>query len=116
VYNEGRFGSSGYWFNQMYYGENGPFKRASAGKAITFENDKVVVHGFMESDTYTPLLNISVIPVVPLDLAPSVRKKLYGHTFFFKGLPGQARTSSSPNFLMFIFVIILVNWRNLAVS
>ena len=40
VYNEGRFGSSGYWFNQMYYGQHGPFKRAAAGNAITFENDK----------------------------------------------------------------------------
>ena len=40
VYNEGRFGSSGYWFNQMYYGKHGPFKRAMAGNAITFENDK----------------------------------------------------------------------------
>lgn len=30
-----------YWFNQMYYGTHGPFKRAEAGQAITFENDKV---------------------------------------------------------------------------
>ena len=41
VYNEGRFSSSDYWFNQMYYGTHGPFKRAEAGQAITFENDKV---------------------------------------------------------------------------
>ena len=33
--------SSDYWFNQMYYGTHGPFKRAEAGQAITFENDKV---------------------------------------------------------------------------
>ena len=32
---------SDYWFNQMYYGTHGPFKRAEAGQAITFENDKV---------------------------------------------------------------------------
>ena len=32
-----------YWFNQMYYGTHGPFKRAEAGQAITFENDKVSV-------------------------------------------------------------------------
>ena len=25
----------------MYYGTHGPFKRAEAGQAITFENDKV---------------------------------------------------------------------------
>ena len=38
---KGRFTSSDYWFNQMYYGTHGPFKRAQAGQAITFENDKV---------------------------------------------------------------------------
>ncbi len=38
---QGRFTSSDYWFNQMYYGTHGPFKRAQAGQAITFENDKV---------------------------------------------------------------------------
>ena len=41
VYNEGRFSNSDYWFNQMYYWTHGPFKRAEAGQAITFENDKV---------------------------------------------------------------------------
>ena len=25
----------------MYYGKHGPFKRAEAGQAMTFENDKV---------------------------------------------------------------------------
>ena len=39
-----RFSSSDYWFNQMYYGTHGPFKRAEGGQAITFENDKV--HNF----------------------------------------------------------------------
>ena len=37
-----RFSSSDYWFNQMYYGTHGPFKRAEGGQAITFENDKVI--------------------------------------------------------------------------
>ena len=37
-----RFSSSDYWFNQMYYGTHGPFKRAEGGQAITFENDKVL--------------------------------------------------------------------------
>ena len=36
-----RFSSSDYWFNQMYYGTHGPFKRAEGGQAITFENEKV---------------------------------------------------------------------------
>ena len=31
----------------------------------------------MESDTYTPLLNISVIPQVKYRLAPAIWKKLY---------------------------------------
>ena len=26
----------------MYYGKHGPFKRAEAGQAMTFENDKVI--------------------------------------------------------------------------
>ncbi len=43
---QGRFTSSDYWFNQMYYGTHGPFKRAQAGQAITFENDKVRTNGF----------------------------------------------------------------------
>ena len=42
-----RFSSSDYWFNQMYYGTHGPFKRAEGGQAITFENDKV--HNFPPS-------------------------------------------------------------------
>jgi hypothetical protein len=31
----------------MYYGTHGPFKRAQAGQAITFENDKVGTCGFV---------------------------------------------------------------------
>ena len=41
-----RFSSSDYWFNQMYYGTHGPFKRAEGGQAITFENDKVLISSF----------------------------------------------------------------------
>ena len=83
---------SDYWFNQMYYGTHGPFKRAEAGQAITFENDKVVVHGFMESDSYSPLLNISVIPQVTYRLAPAIWKKLYNYD---QNLYGSGSSASS---------------------
>jgi hypothetical protein len=64
IFNRGKFTSSGYWFNQMYYSNKGPYKRGEAGQTITFENSAVLVHGHMEADTYHPLLNISVIPQV----------------------------------------------------
>ena len=46
-----------YWFNQMYYGTHGPFKRAEAGQAITFENDKA-------SDNVNPILNKETITLI----------------------------------------------------
>jgi len=95
VYNEGRFSSADYWFNQMYYGTHGPFKRAEAGQAITFENDKVVVHGFIESDSYSPLLNISVIPQVTYRLAPAIWKKMYNYDPNWYGGHGSAGDSVS---------------------
>jgi len=106
VYNEGRFSSSDYWFNQMYYGTHGPFKRAEAGQAITFENDKVVVHGFMESDSYSPLLNISVIPQVTYRLAPAIWKKMYNYDQHLYG-GGAIRTDLDKMLpLMLLFAVI----------
>jgi hypothetical protein len=61
----------------MYYSEKGPYKRGAGGQAITFENSAVLVHGYMEPDTYHPLLNISVIPQVRYKLASQVWKRLY---------------------------------------
>ena len=40
---------------------------------------QVVVHGFIESDSYSPLLNISVIPQVTYRLAPAIWKKMYNY-------------------------------------
>jgi len=97
VYNEGRFSSADYWFNQMYYGTHGPFKRAEAGQAITFENDKVVVHGFIESDSYSPLLNISVIPQVTYRLAPAIWKKMYNYDPNWYGGHGSGGASVAPH-------------------
>jgi len=79
----------------MYYGTHGPFKRAEAGQAITFENDKVVVHGFIESDSYSPLLNISVIPQVTYRLAPAIWKKMYNYDPNWYGGHGSAGDSVS---------------------
>ena len=64
IFNRGRFTSSSYWFNQMYYSEKGPYKRGHGGQNITFENSAIVVHATMEPSTYHPLLNISVLPQV----------------------------------------------------
>ena len=54
-----RFSSSDYWFNQMYYGTHGPFKRAEGGQAITFENDKVHFHCENYQVSYFPLQNFN---------------------------------------------------------
>ena len=64
IFNRGRFTSSSYWFNQMYYSEKGPYKRGHGGQNITFENSAIVVHATMEPSTYHPMLNISVLPQV----------------------------------------------------
>jgi hypothetical protein len=100
IFNRGKFTSSSYWFNQMYYSEKGAYKRGSGGQTITFENSAIVVHAHMEGSTYHPLLNVSVIPQVgrpcgaptkfesnlnpvcilfqvPYKLAPQVWKRLY---------------------------------------
>ena len=66
IFNRGRFTSSSYWFNQMYYSEKGPYKRGHGGQNITFENSAIVVHATMEPTTYHPVLNISVLPQVSL--------------------------------------------------
>ena len=93
----------------MYYGTHGPFKRAEAGQAITFENDKVVVHGFMESDSYSPLLNISVIPQVTYRLAPAIWKKLYNYDQNLYGSgssASSARTRESSWLLLLILTVM----------
>ena len=77
IFNRGRFASSSYWFNQMYYSEKGPYKRGRGGQSITFENSAVLVHGYMEASTYHPILNISVIPQVRYKLAPAIWRQLY---------------------------------------
>ena len=114
----------------MYYGTHGPFKRAEAGQAITFENDKVyylsilfeyfvkypmfqvVVHGFIESDSYSPLLNISVIPQVTYRLAPAIWKKMYNYDPNWYGghrnQEGSARTNRVNTSLVMLAVIGLI--------
>lgn len=108
VYNEGRFSSSDYWFNQMYYGTHGPFKRAEGGQAITFENEKVVVHGFMESDSYSPLLNISVIPQVTYRLAPAIWKKMYTYDQHLYGGGSGTGSRLAPSLALHLFLVVIV--------
>ena len=110
----------------MYYGTHGPFKRAEAGQAITFENDKVrashglttadvtshlqvVVHGFMESDSYSPLLNISVIPQVTYRLAPAIWNKLYNYdqNLYGSGSSASSRTGESEAACLALVILVM---------
>ena len=52
----------------MYYSEKGPYKRGYGGQNITFENSAIVVHATMEPSTYHPVLNISVLPQVWINI------------------------------------------------
>ncbi|XP_040570166.1 conoporin-Cn1 isoform X2 [Lepeophtheirus salmonis] len=92
IFNRGRFTSSSYWFNQMYYSEKGPYKRGSGGQSVTFQNSAVLVHGYMEPSSYHPLVNISVIPQVRYKLAPQIWKKLYTADRFKYTGSGNKRT------------------------
>ena len=56
---------------------------------------QVVVHGFIESDSYSPLLNISVIPQVTYRLAPAIWKKMYNYDPNWYGGHGSAGDSVS---------------------
>ncbi|XP_023334518.1 tereporin-Ts1 [Eurytemora carolleeae] len=76
VYQKGKFSTSAYWFNQMYYGNNSAYTRSKAGQPVTFSNSRLVVHGFMEAFTYHSILNISVLPQRSYNLAESVQRKL----------------------------------------
>ena len=62
----------------MYYSEKGPYKRGYGGQNITFENSAIVVHATMEPSTYHPVLNISVLPQVCINIPhSSLCKKLF---------------------------------------
>ena len=76
IYNQGPFTTSSYWFNKMYYSSQGPHKRGMGGSSITYENPHLVIYGYIESWTYHPLLNISVIPQQRYNLARPVIRKL----------------------------------------
>jgi len=115
IFNRGRFTSSSYWFNQMYYSEKGPYKRGHGGQNITFENSAVVVHATMEPSTYHPMLNISVLPQVRYKLAPLIWKRLYKDRARFTGganaitlLLGGRGDSMWPSSLTLIIVTAIV--------
>ena len=58
---------------------------------------QVVVHGFIESDSYSPLLNISVIPQVTYRLAPAIWKKMYNYDPNWYGGHGSGGASVAPH-------------------
>lgn len=73
---------------------------------------QVVVHGFIESDSYSPLLNISVIPQVTYRLAPAIWKKMYNYDPNWYGghrnQDGAARTNRVNDSLVIAAVIVLI--------
>ena len=73
---------------------------------------QVVVHGFIESDSYSPLLNISVIPQVTYRLAPAIWKKMYNYDPNWYGghrnQEGSARTNRVNTSLVMLAVIGLI--------
>ena len=71
---------------------------------------QVVVHGFMESDSYSPLLNISVIPQVTYRLAPAIWKKLYNYDQNLYGSGSASRTRESEfSFLILLIASVMAN-------
>ena len=71
---------------------------------------QVVVHGFMESDSYSPLLNISVIPQVTYRLAPAIWKKLYNYDQNLYGSGSSSRTRESEStFLILLLASVMAN-------
>ena len=67
---------------------------------------QVVVHGFMESDSYSPLLNISVIPQVTYRLAPAIWKKLYNYD---QNLYGSGTRESESTLLILLLASVMAN-------
>ena len=74
-----------------------------------------MVHGFIESDSYSPLLNISVIPQVTYRLAPAIWKKMYNYDPNWYGGHGSGasvaphRTSRVTAVIPVILVMILTS-------
>ncbi len=64
----------------MYEGDPGTFKRDSAGHHLVYKHDDVFILGSLESDSYHPVLNVSVMPWSTKNLAPSVWHQLYLQT------------------------------------
>ena len=73
---------------------------------------QVVVHGFIESDSYSPLLNISVIPQVTYRLAPAIWKKMYNYDPNWYGghrnQEGAARTNRVNDSLVITAAVIVL--------
>ena len=70
-----------YWYRRMYEGDPaGTFKRGVAGESLVFKHHDVFVLGHLETNTYEPVLNISVMPWSTKHLAPSIWHQLYLQT------------------------------------
>ena len=69
-----------YWYRRMYEGDPGSFKRGMAGQSLVYKHHDVFILGHLEKDTYSPVLNISVMPWSTKNLAPSIWHQLYLQT------------------------------------
>ena len=65
----------------------------------------------MESDSYSPLLNISVIPQVTYRLAPAIWKKLYNYdqNLYGSGSSGRTRQSEASALLLVLCALVMAS-------
>lgn len=80
----------------MYDGDPGTFKRGRAGSSIVYKHQDVFILGQLQTDTYQPVLNISVMPWSTKNLAPSIWHQLYLQTVREKEAQPFSEASSWP--------------------
>ncbi|XP_023336358.1 tereporin-Ts1 isoform X2 [Eurytemora carolleeae] len=107
VYNSGVFKTSKFWFNKMYYSDQGPHSRGLGGRVLMYENSHLVIYGYIESWTYHPLLNISVVPQRHSNLAPSVVSRLYREVAEGKAASVTAGAEKEMSGPAIVFILII---------
>lgn len=97
-----------YWYKRMYDGDPGTFKRGSAGASVVYKHQDVFILGQLQTDTYQPVLNISVMPWSTKNLAPSIWHQLYLQTVREKEAQHQIGGSSWAPAAQISLVLFLV--------
>ena len=86
----------------------GTFKRGSAGASVVYKHQDVFILGQLQTDTYQPVLNISVMPWSTKNLAPSIWHQLYLQTVREKEAQHQIGGSSWTPVAQISLVLFLV--------